>query len=171
MRSSVKGVACSSDRMRGRGIMATPRASSGPSSARLLSHGLEVATPPLALPCYEFVVFVRGLLVCLEPLLPFSAPVAPPDRLPEIGFTACPPSEPSRRTPELLSSCPASVLSRNVPRLTPRISASSWRQTRRCGTTLSGCLGACRLGGNISRFPGSLVGPRACVTPHGPPNP
>src|SRR5437867_6299068 len=115
---------------------------------------LEVATPPLALPCYEFVVCVRGLLLCLGPLLPFSARVSPPDRLPEIGFTACPPSEPSRRTPELLSSCPASVLSRNVPRLTPRISASSWRQTRRCGTTLSGCLGACRLGGNDGRFSG-----------------
>src|SRR2546429_5531608 len=128
---------------------------------------LEVATPPLALPCYEFVVCVRGLLVCLEPLLPFSAPVVPPDRLPEIGFTACPPSEPSRRTPELLSSCPASVLSRNVPRLTPRISASSWRQTRRCGTTLSGCLGACRLGGKDGRFPGSRRGSGAARAAHG----
>src|SRR5438876_11752761 len=125
------------------------------STARLLSHGFRGSHSAAGVACYEFVVCVRGLLVCLEPLLPFSAPVAPPDRLPEIGFTACPPSEPSRRTPELLSSCPASVLSRNVPRLTPRISASSWRQTRRCGTTLSGCLGACRLGGNDGRFPGS----------------
>src|SRR2546428_7282152 len=130
---------------------------------------LEVATPPLALPCYEFVVCVRGLLVCLEPLLPFSAPVAPPDRLPEIGFTACPPSEPSRHTPELLSPCPASVSSRNVPRLTPRISASSGRQTRRCGTTLSGCLGARRLIGNDRRFPGSRGVSRAAPGRPGPP--
>src|SRR2546426_1231561 len=132
---------------------------------------LEVAPPRLALPCYEFVVCVRGLLVCLEPLLPFSAPVVPPDRLPEIGFTACPPSEPSRRTPELLSACPASVLSRNVPRLTPRISASSWRQTRRCGTTLSGCLGACRLGGDGRRFAGSPPGSKASRAPPGPSQP